>query len=65
MELEIINKLFLERAAAAPDKAKLEAFSASLRGLELPALTNAQLVTDIETKRAALVWWVDAQIELL
>lgn len=54
-----------KRAAAAPDKLKLQAFSTALRGLELPALTNAQLVTDIETKRAALVWWVDAQIELL
>lgn len=54
-----------KRAAAAPDKAKLVSFSAALRGLELPTLTNAQLVTDIETKRAALVWWVDAQIELL
>lgn len=54
-----------KKAAAAPDKAKLEAFAEIVRSLPLPALSNPFVVTKLQAEIANLAAWIDSASESL
>jgi colicin import membrane protein len=61
-EKERIAKEQAERAAAAaPDKAKLAAFAATIRGLKPPAVTNTEIANAIMSQVEAFAVWVEKQ----
>ncbi len=53
------------QAAAAPDAAKLKAFAATLRALELPTLNNGTVNTQLAEQTEKFAKWVETQIPKL
>lgn len=53
------------QAAAAPDAAKLKAFAAAVRGLELPELSNATIGKQLAEQNEKFAKWAEAQIPKL
>ena len=53
------------KAAAAPDKIKLEALAATVRKLPVPTINNASLTSELRVKIESLACWIEAQIENL
>jgi hypothetical protein len=55
----------LRVAAAAPDKAKLKAFAAVIRGLEAPALNNKDVQIQLSEQTEEFAVWIESRIREL